>query len=74
MANAGGPDRVLGHREPRALQPGGQVAGGEDRVVRQDEEGPLLIDEALEEFGGAGQGVFFTDEDAVHIGEPALRR
>ena len=36
--------------------------------------GPLLIDEALQEFGGAGQGVFFTDEDAVHIGEPALRR
>ena len=28
----------------------------------------------LQEFGGAGKGVFFADEDAVHIGEPALRR
>ncbi len=59
---------------PERSEPGGQVARREDRVVRQDQERPLLLDQPLQEFGGAGQCVFFADEHAVHVGEPALRR
>jgi hypothetical protein len=70
---AGGPDRALGHGEAGALEPGGQVTGREDRVVRQHQERPLLVHQALQELGGAGKRLFFADEHAVHIGEPALR-
>ena len=50
-----------------------QFAGREDLIVRQDQERPLLIHQALQEFCGPGEGVLFANEDAVHVGEPALR-
>src|SRR6202022_4378210 len=70
---SGGPNGFLRHCQAGALQSGGQVTRRENRVIRQHQERPLPFHQALQEFGGARQGVFFADEHAVHIGEPAFR-
>ena len=71
MANAEVQIAASGTIEPGPGEPGRQVTRGEDRVVGQHQERALLVDESLQEFGRAGQGVLLPHQDAVHVGEPA---
>jgi hypothetical protein len=60
------------HVQTRSRQAGGEVAWREDRVVGQHQEATLLIDEPLQELSGSGQGMLFTHQHPVHVGQPAL--
>ena len=73
MASADVQIEASGTLRPERASRADRSRGREDRVVRQDQERPLLLHQALQEFGGPGKGVFLAYEDAVHIGEPALR-
>ena len=65
-----GPDRVLRYVDPGPVQPRLQVARGEDRVVRQQQERPAGPGEPRDEVRGAGDRLLLVDEHAVHVGEP----
>ena len=67
-----GPDRFLGHVQPRPHQPRGQITRREDRVVREHQEPALAGDQPLQELGRPRQCLLLVDEHAVHVGEPAL--
>ena len=68
----GCPEKLFGYIETGRPEPRTQIAGREDRVVGEHEEGISAIAPLLQQGGRPGQGAIFVDEHAVHVGEPAF--
>ena len=69
-----GPDIVFGHGDPGGLQACGEITLGEDRIVRQNEEGEFAFAKRIDELRGTRQSLLLVDEDTVHVGQPILDR
>jgi hypothetical protein len=69
-----GPDRLLGDLQAGGGQASGQVTGGVDAVVGQQQEPVAGVLQALDELVGAGDEPFFMDQDAVHVHQVGLDR
>ncbi len=68
----GRPDRRFRHVQAGRREARPQVAGREDRVVREHEEPPAPLPQPGEELDGSAECGAFVDEHPVHVRQPAV--